>query len=152
MADTSKAAINARYDAIRQMVKDGKITAKEAAKIGNAMSKDYHSKDNSSQRAKDSKPKAKSKPAPKPKAKAKPAPKAKAKPAPKAKAKPTVRKADELGISASERAKRKSASSPAAMNKKPRDSVGMGVFPGMPQAKPQTKKKPTKTNRRGRSY
>ena len=106
MADTSKAAVNARYDAIRQMVKDGKITAKEAAKIGNAMSKDYHSKDNSSQRAKDSKPKAKAKPAPKPKAKAKPAPKpapkAKAKPAPKAKAKPTVRKADELGISASE--------------------------------------------------
>ena len=57
MADMSKSSVNARYDKIRQMVKDGKISAKEAAKLGRAMSKDYHSKGNAAQRKKDSTPK-----------------------------------------------------------------------------------------------
>ena len=57
MADMSKASVNARYDKIRQMIKDGKISAKEAAKLGRAMSKDYHSKGNAAQRKKDATPK-----------------------------------------------------------------------------------------------
>ena len=57
MADMSKASVNARYDKIRQMVKDGKISAKEAAKLGRSMSKDYFSKGNTAQRKKDATPK-----------------------------------------------------------------------------------------------
>ena len=58
MADMSKASINARYDKIRQMIKDGKISAKEAAKLGRGMHKDYFSKSNAAQRKKDATPKA----------------------------------------------------------------------------------------------
>ena len=57
MADMSKASVNARYDKIRKMVQSGKISAKEAAKLGRSMSKDYHSKGNAAQRKKDATPK-----------------------------------------------------------------------------------------------
>ena len=147
----SKAEIKKRYDKIRKMVKEGKISAKEAAKLGRGMSKDYFSEGNKAQRNKDA---MKAKPAPK----AKPTPKAK--PAPTSGKSPVLKSMYQKGKTYGEDSTR--GKSPVKKNLYPKGKmVGEDVKPtekgasptrvtGSNVSKSKPKKEKPKYNRRGR--